>query len=232
MLKYILTFLFLSSFLSNGAVTWTGNAGTNIFDGGNYSGLADGFTLGPNVTVEDDITFSNATVTIPQVSAQQRFQVASGFTMTVDGSNFSLSGGSNDGIGGAPGSRLPAGPAGPTLNIINGSSLEAFFIVNGVQMNVDGTSSVTLGGAGNPVNISSINLDTGATLSFTRETIAQFNTEHLSKITINGVAAEEGLNFTIAALGATGSTITAIPEPSAGLLGAIGCILLLLRRRR
>ena len=155
MLKYILTFLFLASLLSNAAVTWTGNAGTNIFDGGNYSGLANGFVLGPNVTVEDDITFTNATVTIPQVSAQQRFQVASGFTMTVDGSNFSLSGGSNDGIGGVPGSRLPAGPAGPTLNIINGSSLEAFFIVNGVQMNVDGTSSVTLGGAGNPVNISS-----------------------------------------------------------------------------
>ena len=232
MLKYILTFLFLASLLSNAAVTWTGNAGTNIFDGGNYSGLANGFVLGPNVTVEDDITFSNATVTIPQVSAQQRFQVASGFTMTVDGSNFSLSGGSNDGIGGVPGSRLPAGPAGPTLNIINGSSLEAFFIVNGVQLNVDGTSSVTLGGGGNPVNISSINLDTGATLSFTRETIAQFNAEHLSKITINGVGAQEGLNFTIDALGAGGSTITAIPEPSISLFGAIGCIVLLMRRRR
>ena len=208
-------------------MTWTGNVGTDIFDGSNYSGLPNGLVLGPNVTVEDDITFSNATVTIPQVSAQQRFQVASGFTMTVDGSNFSLTGGSNDGIGGVPGSKLPAGPAGPTLNIINGSSLEAFFIVNGVQMYVDGTSSVTLGGGGNPVNISSIDLDTGATLSFTRETIAQFNAEHLSKITINGTAAQEGLNFTIDALGAAGSTITAIPEPSAGLLGAIGCIVLL-----
>ena len=232
MIKYIAAFLSLSSFFSHGAVTWTGNVGTDIFDGSNYSGLPNGLVLGPNVTVEDDITFSNATVTIPQVSAQQRFQVASGFTMTVDGSNFSLTGGSNDGIGGVPGSKLPAGPAGPTLNIINGSSLEAFFIVNGVQMYVDGTSSVTLGGGGNPVNISSIDLDTGATLSFTRETIAQFNAEHLSKITINGTAAQEGLNFTIDALGAAGSTITAIPEPSAGLLGAIGCIVLLLRRRR
>ena len=232
MIKYIAAFLSLSSFFCHGAVTWTGNVGTDIFDGSNYSGLPNGLVLGPNVTVEDDITFSNATVTIPQVSAQQRFQVARGFAMTVDGSNFSLTGGSNDGIGGVPGSKLPAGPAGPTLNIINGSSLEAFFIVNGVQMYVDGTSSVTLGGGGNPVNISSIDLDTGATLSFTRETIAQFNAEHLSKITINGTAAQEGLNFTIDALGAAGSTITAIPEPSAGLLGAIGCIVLLLRRRR
>ena len=150
MIKYIAAFLSLSSFFCHGAVTWTGNVGTDIFDGSNYSGLPNGLVLGPN------ITFSNATVTIPQVSAQQRFQVASGFTMTVDGSNFSLTGGSNDGIGGVPGSKLPAGPAGPTLNIINGSSLEAFFIVNGVQMYVDGTSSVTLGGGGNPVNISSV----------------------------------------------------------------------------
>ena len=232
MFKYPLIIFLLSSLVSNAAVTWTGNAGTDIFDGGNYSGLANGVVLGPNVTVEDDVTFNNATVTIPQVSAQQRFQVASGFTMTVDGSNFSLSGGSNDGIGGAPGSQLPAGSAGPTLNIINGSSLEAFFIVNGVQMNVDGTSSVTLGGGGNPVNNSVINLDTGATLAFTRETIAQFNAEHLSKITINGTAAQEGLNFTIDALGAGGSSLTAIPEPSIGLLGAIGCVALMLRRRR
>ena len=77
MIKYIAAFLFLSSFLSHGAVTWTGNAGTDIFDGANYSGLADGFVLGPNVTVEDDVTYNNATVSIPQVSAQQRFQVAS-----------------------------------------------------------------------------------------------------------------------------------------------------------
>lgn len=220
------------TFCSHAAVTWTGSNGTDIFDGGNYSGLANGLVLAPNVTIEDDVVFSNATVTIPQVSAQQRFQVASGFTITVDGSNFSLAGGSNDGIGGAPGSTLPAGPAGPTLNIINGSSLEAFFIVNGVQMNVDETSSVTLGGGGNPVNNSAINLNAGATLTFTRETITQFNNEHLSKLTIGGVAAEEGLNFTIDGFGAGGSIITAIPEPSVGLLAAIGGLVLILRRRR
>ena len=98
-------------------------------------------------------------------------------------------------------------------------------------MNVDGTSSAILSGAGNPVNISKIILETGATLSFTRETIAQFNAEHLSKLTINGLDAQEGVNFTIDAL-ENGSIITAIPEPSVGLFGAIGCALLFLRRRR
>ena len=71
MFKYPLIIFLLSSLVSNAAVTWTGNAGTDIFDGGNYSGLANGVVLGPNVTVEDDVTFNNATVTIPQVSAQQ-----------------------------------------------------------------------------------------------------------------------------------------------------------------
>ena len=221
----LLAFVFILSIsFTNGAVTWTGSSSTDIFDGANYEGLADGLVLAPNVTIDDDVTFQNATVTIPQVGA--------GKTITFDGSTVSLSGGSNDGVGGAPGSSLPNGTAGPSLDIIGGSSFEAFFIVNGVQMNVDGTSSATLAGAGNPVNISTINLETGATLSFTRETIPQFNTEHLSKLTINGLAAQEGVNYTIDALGTTGSIITAIPEPSVTLFGALGATLLLLRRRR
>lgn len=232
MFKYLIFFTLLSVGLSNGAVIWTGASDTDIFNGANYNGLADGLELGPNVTISDDVTFQNATVTIPQVSAQQRFQVDSGNTITLDASNVSLTGGSNDGVGGAPGLSLPNGTAGPTIDIIGGSSFEAFFIVNGVYMNVDGTSSATLSGAGNPVNISTINLETGATLSFTRETIPQFNAEHLSKLTINGLEAEEGVNFTIDALGNTGSIITAIPEPSVSLFGAIGCALLFLRRKR
>jgi hypothetical protein len=232
MFKYLIIFSLFSIGLTNAAVIWTGDSNSDIFDGANYNGLPGGLELGPNVTISDNVTFNNATVTIPQVTGQQRLQVGSGFVVTVNGSNISLSGGSNDGFGGAPGSSLPNGNAGPTLDIIGGSQFEAFFIVNGVNMNVDGTSSATLAGAGNPLNISTINLETGATLSFTRETIPQFNTEHLSKLTINGLAAQEGVNYTIDALGTTGSIITAIPEPSVTLFGALGCALLLLRRRR
>jgi len=90
---------------------------------------------------------------------------------------------------------------------VSGSSLEAFFIVNGTTLNVDSTSTATLGGGGNPVNISVIDLESGATLTFTRETIEQFNTEHLSKLTIGGTAAEEGVNFTIESDGNSGSII-------------------------
>jgi hypothetical protein len=107
------------------------------------------------------------------------------------------------------------------LNVVNGSSLEAFFIVNGTTLNVDSTSSATLGGGGNPVNISVIDLEPEATLTFTSETIDQFNTEHLSKLTIGGAAAEEGVNFTIESDGNSGSiikTITAAEAPALSIV--------------
>ncbi|MDE0569537.1 MAG: hypothetical protein OSB44_02575, partial [Verrucomicrobiales bacterium] len=194
-------------------ITWTGADGTDIFEESNWD-LANSNVeiIDPNVSIEDDVFIIDAIVEIPQVSAQQRFQVASGYTITVDNSTIRLTGGSNDGIGGPPGFRLPAGPEGPTMNIINGSSYESYFIVNGVQMNVDATSSATFGGGGNPVNISAINLEPGSSLTFLRETIDAFNAEHLSKITVGGVPAEEGINYTIESDGAEGCVITTISD--------------------
>jgi hypothetical protein len=203
-------------------IVWTGANGTDIFDEGNWDLSNSTVTvIDPNVSIDADVVLLNAVVDIPQLDAQQRFQVASGFTITVDNSTISLSGGSNDGIGGPPGSTLPAGPAGPILNVVNGSSLETFFIFQGITMNVDSTSSATLGGGGNPVNISVIDLEPGATLTFTSETIDQFNTEHLSKLTIGGAAAEEGVNFTIESDGNSGSiikTITAAEAPALSIV--------------
>ena len=45
---------------------------------------------------------------------------------------------------------------------------------------------------------------------------------------VNGLAAQEGVNYTIDALETSGSIITAIPEPVT-LFGALGATLLLLR---
>ena len=194
-------------------IIWTGANGTDIFEESNWDLTnSDVEIIDPNVSIEDDVFIIDSIVEIPQVSAQQRFQVAGGYTITVDSSTIRLTGGSNDGIGGPPGFRLPAGPEGPTMNIINGSSYESYFIVNGVQMNVDATSSATFGGPGNPVNISAINLEPGASLTFLRETIDAFNTEHLSKITVGGEPAEEGVNYTIESDGAEGCVITTISD--------------------
>ena len=79
-------------------------------------------------------------------------------------------------------------------------------------MNVDATSTAIFGGPGNPVNISVINLEPGSTLTFLRETIEAFNSEHLNKITIGGVPAEEGVNYTIESDGAEGCVITTISD--------------------
>ena len=86
-------------------------------------------------------------------------------------------GGSNDGIGGGR-FEIASGPEGPVLDIKNGSFVEVFFIVNGVQVNVDGTSEVIFGGGGNPVNLSLIDLKEGCS-GFKNETIEAFNSEHL-----------------------------------------------------
>ena len=194
-------------------ITWTGAVGTDIFEEFNWDLTnSDVEIIDPNVSIEDDVFIIDSIVEIPQVSAQQRFQVASGYTITVNNSTIRLTGGSNDGIGGPPGFRLPAGPEGPTMNIIKGSSYESYFIVNGVQMNVDATSSATFGGGGNPVNISAINLEPGSTLTFLRETIDAFNAEHLSKITVSGVPAEEGINYTIESDGFEGCVISTISD--------------------
>ena len=194
-------------------IYWVGTEGFDLFDEANWDLTKSSVEIiDPNVSIEDDVYIVDSTVEIPQLPAQQRFQVASGNTITIDNSIVRLTDGSNDGIGGPPGSRLPGGLEGPTMNIINGSSYESYFIVNGVQMNVDATSTAVFGGPGNPVNISVINLEPGSTLTFLRETIEAFNSEHLNKITIGGVPAEEGVNYTIESDGAEGCVITTISD--------------------
>ena len=179
-------------------IVWTGANGSDIFDEANWD-LSDSFVefIDPNVSIDDDVIIKDASVEIPQVSGQQRFQVSGGNTITVDNSEIRLVGGSNDGIGGDNGSRLPQGPEGPVLDVKNGSSVEVFFIVNGVQVNIDATSEVTFGGAGNPVNLSLIDIQEGGSLAFNNETIEAFNSEHLGKVTIDGEIAEEGINYSI-----------------------------------
>ena len=195
----------------NNGIYWVGDEGGDLFDEENWD-LSNSSVeiIDPNVSIEDDVYIVDATVEIPQLPGQQRFQVASGNTITIDNSTVRLLDGSNDGFGGPQGSRLPGGSEGPTLRIINGSSYESYFIVNGVQMHVDATSNAVFGGPGNPVNISLINLEPGSTLTFLRESIEAFNSEHLSKITVGGLPAEEGINYTIESDGAEGCVITTI----------------------
>ena len=106
--------------------------------------------------------------------------------------------------------------------------------MNAVALDIDGTSSATFGGGGNPINLSTVNLTDGAVLAFLNETPGAFATEHLSKVTVDGAPAVDGVNIMIESFnGNLGSRITVIPipEPSSILLSALAGFGLLIRRR-
>lgn len=212
---------------SHAAIVWTGGTSTDPFDDSNWDFSASSVTaVDFNVSVADDIEITNSTLEIPNLGGQVRLQIGDGFTMTLDNSILGLVSGGNDGTGGAPGS------TGVSINLTNGSQLNTFFITNAIALDIDGTSSATLGGGGGPINGSTVNLTAGSILAFLAETPAAFNAEHLGKVTVNGVAAVEGVNISIDPFnGAAGSIITVIPEPTISLLGGLG-LLALLRRRR
>lgn len=217
-----------SALVAPAAIIWTGATSADPFDDTNWDFSGSGVAaVDPNVSIADNVTISNATVTIPDLPGQGRLQVGNGFTMTLDNSILGVA--NNDGTGGEPSG------TGIQIDITNGSQFNPFFVVNNVSVDIDGTSSATFGGGGNPVNIATINLTDGSVLSFLNETPAAFLGEHLSKITVDGAPAVDGGNINVAAFnGASGSQITVIgiPEPSSSLLMALGGVALLVRRRK
>ncbi len=220
----------VSTFSASASVIWTGSTSSDVFDDSNWDLTASGVTsVVANVSVDDDISVVGGTMELPNLPGQGRFQIGNEFTMTLDNSTFSLVAGGNDGVGGAPMS------TGVNVNLINGSQLNTFFIVNAVALDIDATSSATFGGGGGPINISTVNLTDGAIMDFLAETPAAFRAEHLSKITVDGAPAVEGANILVESFnGASGSRVTVIPvpEPSSVLLGGIAALAVLVRRRK
>ena len=211
-------------------IVWLGGVSNDIFDEANWDLTNSMVTLiDPNVSIPDDALigpgpFANDPV-IPEVDGQQRFQLDDGKLLTLQGVSLTAAG--NDGVGGAAGTT-----DGPTVMVLDGAQFDPFFVVNDVMVNIDDTSTATFGGGGNPINLSTVDLSPGAVLAFLNETPDAYRTEHLSKTTVLGVAADEGINVLIDSDGATGSVITAIPEPSSIVLAALGLLSLLSFRRR
>ncbi len=213
---------------SQAVVVWTGATSADPFDESNWDLSASSVTLiDENVSIADDVTITGGAVTIPDLVGQGRFQIGNGFTLTLDNSILGVV--NNDGAGGEP-----AG-TGIQIDVTNGSQFNPFFVANNVAVDIDGTSSATFGGGGNPVNIATINLTDGAVLAFLAETPAAFIAEHLSKVTVDGLPAVEGGNILVEAFnGASGSRVTVIPvpEPSSILLTGLAGLGFLIRRRR
>ena len=223
----IVGFLAASIISSHATVVWTGASNANAFDETNWDFSGSAVTaVDPYVSILDDVTITNGTIDIPDEPGQVRLQLGDGFTMTLD--NSILGPVNNDGVGGA------IGGTGIQIDVTNGSQFNPFFIVNAVALDIDGTSSATFGGGGNPINLSTVNLTDGAVLAFLNETPGAFATEHLSKVTVDGAPAVDGVNIMIESFnGNLGSRITVIPipEPSSILLSALAGFGLLIRRR-
>ncbi len=217
---------------SQASISWLGTVSDDIFDVGNWDLSASSVTtLEPNVSIEDSVIigagpFPNAPV-IPEVTGQQRFQLADGQVFSLQGPGASLSVFGNEGVGGAPGTLN-----GPIVNLLDGASFQPFFVVNDVKVTIDATSSATFGGGGNPINLSFVDLAPGAKLAFLNEDPIAFIAEHLGKTTVNGVPAEINTNIILDSDGATGSTVTAIPEPSSSALLLLASFGFCVRRRR
>ncbi|MFT7171033.1 MAG: hypothetical protein ACI80K_004185, partial [Paracoccaceae bacterium] len=143
---------------------------------------------------------------IPELPGQEAFTVADGFSVLIDNMRVFVAG--NDGLGGEAG-----GANGITLNLVNGAVFETYFIRNQTMVTIDSTSVATFADPANPVNGSFIDLQVGATLQFLLEEPDEFRNEHLSKVSVQGMPASEGVNLLIEPLGSQGSTITVIPPP-------------------
>ncbi len=209
-------------------ISWVGGTSDDVFDESNWDLSGSSVTMiDENVSIADNVVigagpFANNPV-IPDLAGQVRLQLDDGFSLTVEG-RIDYAG--NDGVGGAPGTMN-----GPTVDVVNGGAFNPFFVVNDVTVNIDGSSSATFGGGGNPINLSTLNLDLGAVVTFLAETPDAYIAEHLSKTFVLGDPAVEGVNLNIEAFGAAGSMITAVPEPASLALAGFAGLALLMRRR-
>lgn len=228
----LITLAGLFSFLATPAtaqIVWVGGVSSDVFDVSNWDlSSSTVTTIEPDVSIADNVMigpgpFANSPI-IPELPGQQRLQLDDGYSLTLDATTLGIEG--NDGVGGATGTT-----DGPTVNIINGASFNPFFVVNDVKVVIDGTSSATFGGGGNPINLSTVDLSPGSTLAFLAETPSDFLAEHLAKTTVNGAAAVPDVNILVASDGAAGSIITVIPEPSSMTLAFMAGIALIRRRR-
>lgn len=189
-------------------IVWTGAVSNDIFDEANWDLTNSAVTvIDPNVAISDFVTIRNAPapVEIPELPGQQRFEIDDGFALLIDNSRVVALG--NDGIG------CFQGPVtGITIDVVNGGSLESFFVVNEVTVKIDATSQAIFGGGANPINLATVNMTLGSTLRCLLETPTDFEIEHLSKVFVAGVPAVIGGNVDVVSDGALGCIVTVIQQ--------------------
>jgi hypothetical protein len=226
-MKKILTIagvLSASVIASHATVVWTGATNNDFYNDANwdFSGAANGTTaINPSTDINEDLTLNGAA----GLTGAGRLDLGAGYSITLTNSSFAPNSGVNGFIDGDPNNSV--------LNLLGGSAMTSTWLTEGMTLNVDGTSSYTLRGAGDPINSQSekttINLTPGAQL--TLATVAEF-TEQGADIMVNGVSFATD-NSILTFSGNTATAVgTVIPEPSGVALIGLAGLAMILRRRK
>lgn len=195
-------FLLLPFTLNAATYLWTaGGDGISIYQETNWTLNGDGLNAIPringNTSVNHDLIINSGTPGGTS-GGSNTLDLGTG-SLTINGGTFRMS--LNNGAGISRGA----------INLNDGTIIAQFLTNSEVTL---GNGTLSLGGTGNPLNNSTVAFSAGATGEIrSTETPADFISEHLSKITVNGLPAEIGNNFEVISDGSTGS-IARLSAPS------------------
>lgn len=182
-----------SSYPAPVALVWTGAADNDFFNEVNWD--SDPLTAGTQApsagTVDDGQALGAPSLTVTGAAfTGVGYIVPDGSSLTLNGTSLVA--------GGTTGFNTTSSAV-SALNLNYGANASFQFIAQ-TTVTLDGNAVLELRGSGNPVNGSTIDLVSTSTASirFTNETIASVQSEHLSKITVDGVPAVEEGNVTLA----------------------------------
>ena len=182
-----------------GTYTWTGAGdGTDVYDENNWDGIP---IINPDTDLLHDLVITSG---VPEFDGNLR----------LCGNDLLLSGGTLTGISSSGIGSCVSGSTISTLTMEETGSA-TFQFLKYIDVSISGSAILQLNGGGNPINQSTINLaaNFSGQVFLSAETPTDFTSEHLSKVTVGGVAAVIGTNINAVASG-SGTIITVIISAS------------------
>jgi hypothetical protein len=205
-------------------ITWNADEEEiyDFYDAQNWDFLESGLEeFDREAAITNILTITDAFI-IEDSPAYSHIEIGDGFSVTLKSTNFTFEN-ANGFTGVNDNDNVYS-----TLNITDGSSMNAAFSAVGLEINVDSTSSLTLRGFGASINSqverSVVNLSPNAQL--TLSSIEKF-AQQGDDIYLNGVSFSQNPSI----LKFNGNTGTAIPEVNSVLLSGISVFLLLSRKK-